>query len=108
MRKRQAVRTMIKELAHKGIPLAEIAEQLPDYGLRTIPGRITDKSAVGAALAEKYGVHAPSRWFIEDPLLEDTATWVVYRMWALRDTEDALQSLRDAFPESGVSFRIAN
>lgn len=35
-------------------------------------------------------------------------TWVIYRMWALRDTEDALESLQKAFPDSGVSFNVAS
>jgi hypothetical protein len=29
-------------------------------------------------------------------------------MWALRDTEEALENLRDEFPDSGVDFRTAN
>ena len=107
LRKRQAVREMIKALTGKGIPFDHIAAQLPPYGLRSIPGRITDKADVGAALVEKYDVGEPGRWFIEDPLLDEENTWVVYRMWAMRDTEPALESLRDAFPDSGVTFRAA-
>lgn len=108
LRKRQAVREMIKALKRKGIPYAEIAEHLPDYGLRSVAGQITDENAVGSAVVEKYGSGDPRRWFIEDPLFDGDQTWVVYRMWALRDTEEALESLRDAFPDSGVNFRIAN
>ena len=108
MRKRQAVRTMIKALADKGIPFPSIADQLPAYGLRSVEGQITDETAVGAAMTKQHGVSEPKRWFIEDPLLAGEKTWVVYRMWALRDTEDALKSLQKAFPDSGVSFRAAN
>jgi hypothetical protein len=108
LRKRQAVREMIKALVQKGIPCAQIAEHLPPYGLRSIPGRITDENAVGSAVVEKYGSGDPRRWFIEDPLFEGDQTWVVYRMWALRDTEEALENLRDEFPDSGVNFRTAN
>lgn len=56
-------------------------------------------------MTKEYGVREPKRWFIEDPLLEEDRTWVVYRMWALRDTEKALGSLQKAFPDSGVSYR---
>ena len=104
MRKRQAVREMIKALKGKGIPYTEIADRLPAYGLRAVPGRITDEGALGAAMTDKYRVREPKRWFIEDPLLEGDQTWVVYRMWALRDTEHALERL-SAFPGSGVSYR---
>ena len=108
MRKRQAVRTMIKALADKGIPFPAIADQLPAYGLRSLEGQMTDEAAVGEAMTKQHGVSEPKRWFIEDPLLAGDKTWVVYRMWALRDTEDALESLQKAFPASGVSFQIAN
>ena len=99
---------MIKALADKGIPFPSIADQLPAYGLRSVEGQITDETAVGAAMTKQHGVSEPKRWFIEDPLLAGEKTWVVYRMWALRDTEDALKSLQKAFPDSGVSFRAAN
>lgn len=108
LRKRQAVREMIKALNRAGIPYAEIAEHLPNYGLRSVPGEITDEDTVKSAVVEKYGSGDPGRWFVGDPLFDGDQTWLVYRMWALRDTEDALESLRDAFPNSGVNFRIAN
>lgn len=98
---------MIKELVRKGIPYAKIAEQLPPQGLRSIPGRITDRDAVREALAERYHIAEPERWFVEDPLLDGEMTWVVYRMWAA-DTQEALEKLRDAFPDSGVSFTVAD
>ncbi len=100
LRKRQAVREMIKALKRKGIPYVQIAEHLPTYGLRCVPGRITDEKAVKSAVVEKYGSGDPGRWFVEDPLFDGDQTWVVYRMWALRDTEDALESLQKAFPAS--------
>lgn len=106
LRKRQAVREMIKALAQKGITYSKISEQLPGYGLLSVPGRLTDENAVAAALTEIHQKSDTGRWFTEDPLVEGDQTWVVYRMWALRDTQPALESLREAFPDSGVNFCI--
>jgi hypothetical protein len=108
MRKRQAVRMMIKALADRGIAYSSIADQLPAYGLRCLDGQMIDEEDVGAAMTKQHGIGEPKRWFIEDPLVAGDKTWVVYRMWALRDTEDALESLQKAFPGSGVSFNVAS
>ena len=49
----------------------------------------------------------PDRWFTEYRLLDGDMTWVVHRKW--RDnTQEALEKLRDAFPDSGVSFSVAD
>jgi hypothetical protein len=99
---------MIKALADRGIAYPSIADQLPAYGLRCLEGQMTDEADVGAAMTEQHGIGEPKRWFIEDPLVAGDKTWVVYRMWALRDTEDALESLQKAFPDSDVGFQVAN
>src|SRR5882757_2448006 len=49
----------------------------------------------------------PDRWFTEYRLLDDDMAWVVQRKW--RDnTPETLEKPREAFPNSGVSFSVAN
>ena len=50
------------------------------------------------------GVNEPQRYFTDAPFAGGAKTYVLTKMWG-RGTEPTLTGLRDAFTETGVSFR---
>ncbi|MDP1804696.1 MAG: hypothetical protein Q8K72_05985, partial [Acidimicrobiales bacterium] len=107
--KRNAIRTMVEELAARGAPLAEIRALLPERVMRVVPGRLRDAGAVAAALVANDAKVDPGRWYCDHPLVDDGAgeTYVLSKMWGLQ-TEPALVALAEAFPDANVTFRRAD
>lgn len=107
--KRNAIRTMVEELAARGAPLAEIRSLLPDRVVRVVPGRLDDAEGVARALRVADAKADPGRWYCDHPLVDDGAgeTYVLSKMWGLQ-TEPALAALVEAFPDAGVRFRRAD
>jgi hypothetical protein len=109
LNKRNAIRTMVEELFHRGVPLAEIRSLLPERVMRVVPGRLTDAGAVAGALTAADAKADTGRWYCDHALVDDAAgeTYLLSKMWGLR-TEAALASLVAAFPDAKVSFRRAD
>ena len=106
--KRNAIRTMVEELAARGAPLAEIRTLLPERVMRVVSGRLGDAGAVAEALVAADAKVDPGRWYCDHPLVDDATgeTYVLSKMWGLQ-TEPALAALADAFPDAKVTFRRA-
>ena len=107
--KRNAVRTMVEQLAARGVALAQIRATLPDRAMRVIEGRLGDGDAVREAMVAADPRADPGRWFCDRPLVDDAGerTYVVTKMWG-RHTEPTLAALAAAFPEAKVTFRRAD
>ena len=107
--KRNAIRTMIEQLAARGVGLAAIRATLPDRAMRVIDGELPDGDAVREALVVADPRADPGRWFCDQPLVDeaDGQTYVVTKMWG-RHTEPTLAALVAAFPEAKVTFRRAH
>jgi hypothetical protein len=107
--KRNAVRTMVEQLALRGVPLAEMRKLLPERDMRVLPGCLTDADAVQEALLAADAKADPARWYCDHPLVDEVAdaTYVLSKMWGLR-TEPTLTTLAGAFPASKVTFRRAD
>ena len=103
LRKRQAMLTMIQALHQKGIGLDAISRHIPPSRLRVIPAHLEDPTAIVDALRTQ-GVNEPERYFLDSPFTQDGKTYVLSKMWG-RGTVPTLSTLRDAFPEAGVSFQ---
>ena len=68
--KRQAILTMVEQLAGQGVGLADIGRMLPGRAMRSVEGLVEDKEALGKALSHAYpGIDVP-RYFRERPLLD--------------------------------------
>jgi hypothetical protein len=109
MSKRQAIRTMVEQLAVKGVPLQAIHQQMPERGMRRLPGQLRDKQQLLEALIPLVAsTSEASRHFTDRPLIDEAnnETYVVYQMWGTK-TEQVLSNLAAAFPDSGVTFRRA-
>ncbi len=106
--KRNAVRTMVEQLAARGVALAEIRATLPNRAMRMLKGIQRDGDAVRDALVAADPGADSDRWFCDNPLVDEATgtTYVVSKMWGLH-TEPTLESLTAAFPDAGVSFRRA-
>ncbi|RKN29953.1 PDDEXK family nuclease [Micromonospora musae] len=104
--KRRAVRLMLEKLVERGVPAAAIGKVLTPGRFRPLKGEHHTDEEVRAALAEQYEGVDVSRWFTEHAFVEDGTTWIVRKIWG-RNTEPTLNTLRDAFPEAGVSFQRA-
>ncbi len=76
---------------------------LPPSRLRVISGQPPDPAAIEEAL-RAIGVNEPQRYFTDAPFVGGAQTYMLTKMWG-RGTEPALTGLRDAFTETGVSFR---
>ncbi len=107
--KRNAIRMMIEQLHDRNIPLAQIREMLPERAFKVVPGLVTGVEAVREALLEADPKADVRRWFCEHPLVDKATnlTYVLFKQWG-RNTEPALKSLSDAFPEAKVTFRRAD
>ena len=106
--KRQAILTMVEQLAGQGVGLADIGRMLPGRAMRSVEGLVEDKEALGKALSHAYpGIDVP-RYFCERPLLDRKTghTYVLTKMWG-RKTEYWLAELAAAFPDAAVTFRKA-
>jgi hypothetical protein len=109
LKKRQAILAMVTELGKAGIPYASIAALLRSSALRSVAGVITDPDELIEALRADRPTANPGRWFFEHPFVDEVEnrTWALTKMWG-SDTEDVLQKLSTAFPDKGLSFRVAD
>jgi hypothetical protein len=103
LRKRQAVLTMIQKLIQKGVQIEAVSKMLPPSRLRAISGQPEHPAAIEEAL-RTIGFNEPQRYFTDAPFVGGAKTYVLTKMWG-RGTEPTLTGLRDAFTETGVSFR---
>lgn len=107
--KRNAIRTMVEELAARGAPLAEMRRLLPERKMRVVAGRLSDAGSVAEALTTADPKVDAGRWYCDYALVDDDAceTYVLSKMWGL-NTEPTLAALAQAFPEISVTFRRAD
>lgn len=107
--KRNAIRVMVEQLVERGVDPAKIKDVMHARALPVVPGLISDRDALAAALVEHYPHADPRRHWLERPILdrESQQTYVLFKMWG-RNTDFALNSLTEAFPESGVTYRAAD
>jgi hypothetical protein len=106
--KRRAVRTMVDHLVQRGASIDVISEILGTRKFRGIEGTISDPEDLVAPMeaANPPFRFEPGRFWTEDLIYQDGRTWALSKMWG-RDTEQVLDALSKAFPDSGVSFRVA-
>jgi hypothetical protein len=106
--KRKAIRTMVAKLIERDCPAERIAEILGPRKFRGVDGEITDPEEMIAPVEEAYPRFRfdPGRWYIDEPFYQAGRTWVLSKMWG-RDTEQMLDDLRAAFPDSGITHRKA-
>jgi len=106
--KRRAVRTMVKHLVERGASAEKIAEILGTRKFRGIDGTLSDPEELVAPMEATNSPFRfePGRFWTDDLIHQDGRTWALSKMWG-RDTEQVLEALSKAFPDSGVSFRVA-
>lgn len=106
MPKRHAIRTMVHELADRGVSMADIAAVIAGNRFRRLSGRLNDQTAVLEAFAGDFPRANAARWFTEYPFVDQATdtTWVLSNQWGRR-TLPALTALAETFPSTGVSFR---
>jgi hypothetical protein len=97
--KRRAILALVQALHAAGVPATKLAAAVPENKLRPVEGVLD-----GDALWEQFRVvHQQAlgrrkRWFIDEPLREDSVTWVLFRNWGL-NTESTLDALLRVGPE---------
>lgn len=103
--KRKAVRTMVASLIDRGCSAAKIAEVLGERKFRGIDGELTDPGEMIAPVEAAYPRLSfdPGRWWVDDPFHQEGRTWLLSKMWG-RDTEQMLDDLAAAFPDSAVAY----
>lgn len=106
--KRNAMRLMIEELVARGASL-ELVYATVSKRMKVLPGIYRTGDEVRDALVSSYGPINFDRWFTESPLIDTTSgqTYVLSNQWGTK-TEQRLQELADAFPDTKVSFRRAD
>jgi hypothetical protein len=106
--KRRAMRTMVETMVGRGCDPARIAEIIGDRRFRGIDGVLSDPDQMIEPMEVAYpGLQFdPGRFWTERPIHHEGRTWVISKMWG-RDTEEFLQRLEDAFPQSRVTFQRA-
>ena len=103
LRKRRAILALVQALHAAGVPAARLAATVPENKLRPVDGVLD-----GDALWEHFrGIHqqAPGRrkrWFIDEPLHEDSVTWVLFANWGV-NTETTLDAPLGVAPD-GFSY----
>ena len=107
--KRNAVRTMVEQLASRGVALAAIEATMGSRAMRVLDGVYRDGDAVRQAFIAADPRADPDRWFCDNALVDEGAgkTYLVTKMWGLH-TEPNLAALASAFPEAKVTFRRAD
>jgi hypothetical protein len=106
--KRKAIRTMVATLIERDCPGERIADVLGPRKFRGIDGELTDPDEMIAPVEAAYPRFRfdPGRWYVDEPFHQRGRTWLLSKMWGL-DTEQMLEGLSAAFPDSGVTFRRA-
>ena len=108
-KKRQAMRTMIEQLASRGVALSVIREQFTTPSFRVLEGSLRDGDSVREALVTQYPSIDTGRWFCDHALVDEAAgkTYVLTKMWGA-STEPTMAMLVAEFPEAKVTFRRAD
>lgn len=101
LRKRQAIRTMVHALHRVGVPAATLATVLPAGKFLRVDGRYAGEDLV-AAFVGQYPKARDNlgRWFLDAPLQEDGASWLLSKMWGLT-TAETLNRLVELAPVPG-------
>lgn len=73
----------------------------------SVTGELHDENELLAAFAEAKTNFDPARWFFDAPFRQEGRTWLLRKQWG-RNTKPTLQAMGEAFPESGVAFRVAD
>jgi hypothetical protein len=106
LRKRRAVLAMVHAVHAAGANADRIASVL---GVRFlgVDGVLDGEALVDAFVASHpKAEHHTGRWFLDDPIHEDSSTWVLSKMWGT-NTEAALTALSQLVPDSGIVFAPA-
>lgn len=105
--KRNAVRVMVEQLVARGVKPSELKMHFLPSKLQILDGILTPEE-VRNSLASIYPHARRKRWFVEHPLIDESAdkTYILSNQWGLR-TEVQLAALSEAFPEAKVTFRAA-
>ena len=106
--KRNAMRTMVEHLVARGAPIAEIYETISKR-MKVLQGIYPRGKEVRAALEATFKGIDLDRWFTDSPFVDEVAgaTYVLSNQWGTK-TEQRLQDLVEAFPETKVTFRRAD
>jgi hypothetical protein len=106
--KRNAVRVMVRELAAKGVRLADIEPLFRPSKFQSFDGLLTPDE-LRQELSGRYPHEKRERWFVEEPFHDEAAarTYVLSKEWGSR-TEAQLRQLAEAFPEAKITFRKAD
>jgi hypothetical protein len=107
--KRGAIRAMVTQLVARGVSPGRIKAVMPPRALPVLPGLIEDENELKEALVQHYPNADYKRHWTDTPYLDRSSnqTYVLFKMWGL-NTTPTLTTLAEKFPESGVSFRIAD
>lgn len=96
--KRRAVLAPVKALHCERIPAQAVAEAIPHSKLRAVPGTLTGDEPWSAFAAQHdLGLHLRMRWFVDEPIHDDGATWLLSYRW-VRQTESALRARLNLAP----------
>jgi hypothetical protein len=72
-----------------------------------VEGVLDGEASVDACFISHPKVeHQTGRWFLSDPVHEDSSTCVLSKMWGT-NTESALTALAQLVPDSGIAFAPA-
>jgi hypothetical protein len=106
--KRKAIHTMVANLIERDCPGERIADVIGPRKFRGIDGELTDPDEMVVLVEAAYPRFRfdPGRWYVDEPFHQEGRTWLLSKMWG-RDTEQVLEDLSAAFPDSGVTFRRA-
>jgi hypothetical protein len=106
--KRKAVRTMVARLIERGCPAEKIAAVLGERKFRGVDGELTEPKEMIGPVEAAYPRFRfdPGRWYVDEPFHQHGQTWLLTKMWG-RETEQMLDDLTAAFPDSGVTYTRA-
>jgi hypothetical protein len=100
--KRKAVLAVVKAVVAAGVPAETIAGLLSESRFRRVPGIHTPESTP-AAFAEAHPTAELRRFFTEDPIVGESDTFVLTKMWGL-NTPNFLDLLIAQASTSSVSY----
>jgi hypothetical protein len=101
LRKRWAALAMVHAVHDAGASTSQIADILGSRFVQ-VPG-IVEGDALLEAFTAEYPTQEPLRWFLEEPVHDDEATWIVSKRWGPK-TVATLERLVDLVPDAGISF----
>lgn len=114
LNKRKAVYRLVRALCDKGISPDRITKAINEkyvWLFRSRPGKLTAAEMleqVATDFQAQGKQFDSSRYFVADEelLFAEEKTWILWNNWGI-DTEETLQKLVDAFPDTGIKFRRA-